>query len=208
MLYFPRTNSFSIVLIVTGHKFVSIIKEDDVVNVKAKGEEIRRRFPRIVMNLVMAVIFWIIGVFVPPTVSTVFILGLNRNAGFLVWIVAIVIMAIFLIRALSDALVLGDILTDVVVRRLGIKEESSPKRAARDLIYIIIIVLVVTAINPILTNVQEIEYLLTTAATYVALALIIILIYDMGRILYRITEQKAELLANRLAQMAEKKQKQ
>jgi cation transport ATPase len=156
------------------------------------------------MNLVMAVIFWMIDVFVPPTVSGVVIPGLNTNAGFLIWIVATLVMAIFLIRALSDALVLGDILTDVVVRRLGIKEERSPKRAARDFIYIIIIILVVTAINPILTNVQEIGGLLTTAGTYIALALIIILIYDIGRILYRITEQKAELLADRLTQMAEK----
>ena len=171
---------------------------------KAKGEEIRRRFPRIVMNLVMAVIFWIIGVFVPPTVSTVVIPGLNTNADLLTWIVATVIMAIFLIRALSDALVLGDILTDVVVRRLGIKGERSPKRAARDFIYIIIIILVVTALSPILANAEDIGYLLTTAATYVALALIIILIYDIGRIFYRIIEQKAELLADRLTQMAEK----
>jgi len=156
------------------------------------------------MNLVMAVIFWIIDVFVPPTVSGVVIPGLNTNAGLLTWIVATVIMAIFLIRALSDALVLGDILTDVVVRKLGIKEERSPKRAARDFIYIIIIILVVTALSPILATVADIGYLLTTAATYVALALIIILIYDMGRILYRIIEQKAELLADRLTRMAEK----
>lgn len=175
-----------------------------MVSVKVKGEEIRRRFPRIVMNLVMAVIFWIIDVSVPPTVSGVVIPGLNTNAGLLTWIVVTVIMAIFLIRALSDALVLGDILTDVVVRRLGIKEERSPKRAARDFIYIIIIILVVTALSPILANVTDIGHLLTTTATYVALALIIILIYDMGRILYRIIEQKAELLADRLTRMAEK----
>jgi hypothetical protein len=175
-----------------------------VVNVKVKSEEIRRRFPRIVMNLMMAVIFWIIDVFVPPTVSEVVIPGLNTNMGLLIWIVATVIMAIFLIRALSDALVLGDILTDVVVRRLGIKEERSPKRAARDFIYIIIIILVVTALSPILATVADIGHSLTTAVTYVALALIIILIYDMGRILYRIIEQKAELLADRLTRMAEK----
>jgi len=156
------------------------------------------------MNLVMAVIFWIIDVFVPPTVSTVVIPGLNTNAGLLAWIVITVVMAIFLIRALSDALVLGDILTDVVVRRLGIKEERSPKRAGRDLIYIIIIILVVTALSPILATVTNIGYLLTTTATYVALALIIILIYDIGRILYRLVQQKAELLADRLTQMAEK----
>jgi len=171
---------------------------------KAKGDEIRRRFPRIVMNLVMAVIFWIIDIFVPPTVSGIVVPGLNTNADLLIWIVTTVVMAIFLIRALSDALVLGDILTDIVVRRLGIKEERSPKRAARDLIYIIIIILVVTAVSPVLTCIEQIGYLLTTITTYIALGLIIILIYDIGRILYRIIEQKAELLADRLVQTAER----
>ncbi|MCK4482804.1 hypothetical protein KAU55_06220, partial [Candidatus Bathyarchaeota archaeon] len=102
----------------------------------------------------------------------------------------------------SDALVLGDILVDIVVRRLGIKEERSPKRAARDFVYIISIILVVTAVSPMLAIVNA--DLLNVAITYIALGLIILLIYDIGRILYKIVEQKAELLADRLAQMGEK----
>jgi len=173
---------------------------------KTKKEEIRRRFPRIVMNLLMAFIFWIISAFVPPTVEGVAVPGFDFNASLLIWIVTTVIMAIFLIRALSDALVLGDILTDVVVRRLGIKEEMSPKRAARDLIYIIIIILVVTAVSPILATIENIGGTLTIAATYIALGLIILLIYDMGRILYRIIESKAELLADRLTKTVDEKE--
>lgn len=169
---------------------------------KVKGEEIRRRFPRIIMNLVMVFIFWIISVVVPPTVSSITVPGINANLGFLVLIVTVVVMAIFLIRALSDALVLGDILVDIVVRRLGIKEERSPKRAARDFVYIIIIILVVTAVSPMLAIVNA--DLLNVAITYTALGLIILLIYDIGRILYKIIEQKAEFLADRLAQMGEK----
>lgn len=169
---------------------------------KAESEEIRRRFPRMIMNLVMVLIFWMIIVFIPPTVSDIIIPGINANLGFLVFIIIIVILSIFLIRVLSDALVLGDILTDGVVRRLGIKEERSPRRAARDFIYIIIIILVVTAVSPMLATVNG--DLPITVVTYVALGLIILLIYDIGRILYRIIEQKAERLADRLAQMVEK----
>jgi len=169
---------------------------------KAKSEEIRRRFPRIIMNLVMVFIFWIISVVVPPTVGSITVPGINANLGFLVLIVTVLIMAIFLIRALSDALVLGDILVDIVVRRLGIKEERSPKRAARDFVYIISIILVVTAVSPMLAIVNA--DLLNVAITYIALGLIILLIYDIGRILYKIIEQKAELLADRLAKMGEK----
>ena len=166
---------------------------------RSKREEIRRRFPRIIMNLLMTLIFWIISAFVPQTLTGIIIPGFDFNASLLVQIISTVVMAIFLIRALSDALVLGDIVTDIVVRKMGIKEEMSPKRAARDLIYIIIIVLVVTAVSPILSTIENIGGILSTAATYMALGLIIVLIYDMGRVLYRIVENKAELLADRLA---------
>lgn len=174
---------------------------------KNKREEIRRRFPRITMNLLMAFIFWIISTFVPPTVTSFVIPGFNFNLSLLIWIITTVVMAIFLIRALSDALVLGDILTDIFIRKLGIKEEMSPKRAARDLIYIIIIILVVTALSPILLTIENIGGTLTLAATYIALGLIIVLIYDMGRILYRIIESKAELLADRLARTVNETEK-
>jgi len=105
-------------------------------------EEIRRRIPRLIMSLVIALIFWTISIAVPQTVSGITLPGLDMDAGFLVWTVTMIITAIFLIRALSDTLVIGDIVTDIVIRRMGIKEERSPKRAARDLIYIIIIILI------------------------------------------------------------------
>lgn len=170
-----------------------------------KAEEIRRRFPRIIMNLVMTFIFWIIIAFVPQTVSSIVVPGINVSADFLIWIVGVVFIVIFLIRALADALVLVDILTDVFVRKLGMKKERSPSRAARDLVYIIVILLIVTAISPILATIKDVGNLLRTATTYIALGLIVVLIYDMGRILYKIIEQKAESVADRLAKMAEKR---
>jgi len=172
--------------------------------VNVKGEEIRRRFPRIVMNLIMAIIFWIISVFIPPTLRSLIIPGINTEASLLVWILTIVVMGIFLVRALSDALVLGDVLTDILVKRLGIKEERSPKRAAREFAYIIIIVLVVTALSPLFATIQDVGYYLSTATIYIGLGLTIIFIYDIGRIIYKIIEEKADSFADLLAQRAQK----
>ncbi|MBE0511684.1 hypothetical protein IBX38_01390 [Candidatus Bathyarchaeota archaeon] len=171
---------------------------------KSIGEEVRRRFPRLTMSLVMAIIFWIISAVVPPTISDLVIPGLNVNAGTLVGFIALLFTAIFLIRALSDALILSDIVTDIIVKRLGIREERSSRRAARDAIYIIIIILVATALYPVLGTLGNIGNTLTTVTTYVALAIILLLIYDIGRILYRMVEQKAESVADRLAKMAER----
>ena len=171
---------------------------------KSVGNEIRRRFPRLTMSLVMAIIFWIVSIIVPPTMGEIDIPGLDLKASFLVMIITTVIAALFLIRALSDALILGDIVTDIFVKRLGIKLEVSPKRAFRDFIYIIIVILVAAAISPILGEVGNFGSILRNVITYIALGIILILIYDIGRILYRIIEQRAESVADRLAKMAEK----
>jgi cation transport ATPase len=167
-------------------------------------EEVRRRFPRLTMSLVMAIIFWIISAVVPSTVSNITIPGISMDAGFLVWIVTILITSIFLIRALSDALVLGDIVTDIIIKRMGIKGERSPRRAARDFTYIIVIILIATALLPIIGALEEnIKQWVSLVTIYGALGIIIILIYDIGRILYKIIEQRAESLADRLSKIAE-----
>ncbi|MEJ2242239.1 MAG: hypothetical protein P8Y18_08865 [Candidatus Bathyarchaeota archaeon] len=172
---------------------------------KPISEEIRNRFPRLTMSLIMAFIFYLINTFVPNTMEGINLPGLNINAGTLIGTIALIFTAIFLIRALADALVLSDILTDIFVKRLGIKEERSPKRAARDLIFIIVIILVTTAIFPLINTLEPgIKDPLSMATTYIALGMILILIYDIGRILYRIVERKAESVADGLAKMTDK----
>ena len=168
-------------------------------------EEIRNRFPRLTMSLVMAIIFYLINVMVPSLMEDLILPGININAGMLVGAVALIFTAIFLIRALADGLVLSDIFTDIFVKRLGIKEERSPKRAARDTIYIIVIILITTAIYPVINTLEpNIKDTLLIVTTYVALGMILILIYDIGRILYRIVERKAESMADGIAKMTDK----
>jgi hypothetical protein len=158
------------------------------------------------MSLVLAVIFYLVNVVVPPLLGDILLPGLNINAGTLIGAIALIFTAIFLIRVLADALVLSDIFTDIFVKRLGIKEERSPRRAVRDTIYIIVIILVTTALLPIISTLDPgIKNPLTIVTTYVALGMILILIYDIGRILYRIVERKAESIADSLAKMAERR---
>lgn len=173
---------------------------------KPIGEEVRRRFPRLTMSLVMAIIFFLVNMIVPPLMGDLMLPGINVNADTLVGAIALIFTAIFLIRALADGLVLSDILTDIFVKRLGIKEERSPKRAARDAIYIIAILLVTTALYPLISTLEpNIRDPLTMGTTYVALAVILVLFYDIGRILYRIVERKAESVADSIAKMTDKR---
>ena len=171
-------------------------------------EEVRHRVPRLTMSLLIAIIFWIISIVVPSTIGGITIPGVETEASYIIWVITLGITAIFLIRALADALVLVDILTDIFVRRIGIKGERSPRRAARDFIYIIVIILIATAILPVRILLPEnIVPWFTAATIYSALVVIIILIYDIGRVIYRLMEQKAELLADHLSKIAEPDEK-
>jgi cation transport ATPase len=157
------------------------------------------------MSLVMAIIFYLVNIFVPPLMGDIMLPGVNIKADTLTGTIALIFTAIFLIRALADALVLSDIVTDIFVKQLGIKEERTPKRAARDFIYIIVIILVTTALQSLIATLEpDVKEPLTTATIYVALAMILILIYDIGRILYRIVERKAESMAESLAKRTDR----
>ena len=70
--------------------------------------------------------------------------------------------------------------------------------------YVVAIALVATALCTLLGTSGEIGNTLTTATMYVALGIILVLIYDMGRIVYRVIERRAESVADRLAKMAER----
>ncbi len=154
--------------------------------------------------MVIAFLFWLISLIAPPIVGEIIIPGVNVGAGQLIWITAMLVMIIFLIRAMADALVLADIVTDVIVRRLGIKEERSLKRAARDAIYIIIAILLAAAALPFLASVPRIGGLLATAVSIMALGFFILLMYDIGRILYRVLEERAETVAEWLVEAVER----
>ena len=164
------------------------------------------------MSLVITVIFLIISFVIQQTqhllpFSQIDVPGIGQNTATLIIFITVLIAIIFLVRALSDALFLGDILIDIVVNRLGIIEERSPKRAARELIYIIVIILIVTALSPILGTFVggDAGSWIQVLVTYVALGIIIVLIYDIGRTLYRVIELKVESFAEKLSNIVEEK---
>ena len=82
-------------------------------------EEVRCRVPRLTMSLLMAIIFFVIGYVVPraPGIDSILIPGIEGGASYLIGAITLGITVIFLILALYDALVLGDIVMDIIVRR-------------------------------------------------------------------------------------------
>lgn len=75
------------------------------------------------------------------------------------------------------------------------------------MIYIIVIILIVTALSPILGVFVggDVGSGIQILLTYLALGVIIVLIYDIGRTLYRVIELKVESFADKLSNIVEEK---
>lgn len=168
----------------------------------AVSEELRYRLPRLIANVAIALVFAGMSYIVLWTLSSV-----STEIVFLLQIGLLLAAGIFLVRTLFDALMIIDKATGIFMRRLGIKEGWSRQRIFKDTIYIVAILLVAAAIFPLLTNLSNFGPLLQEITTYAALGLIILFVYDIGRTFYRITEKKANSVANRISNPSNEEEK-
>ncbi len=170
--------------------------------------ELRDRLPRIVVNLITALLFWFISMVAPHFVVGMSVPGVNippyNDASWLVWATSTLMGLTFLIKALSDIIVLVDLGTEITLRRLGIEETRPLKRVARDIVYILLTILIAAAAMPFASSVPQFGSILSTIISLIALGIFLLLIYDIGRILYRVLEDKTRVFANWLASFAEK----
>jgi len=163
--------------------------------------EVRRRLPRILINVIVAFLFWIISQIGPLFVKGIIIPGINLPPPFntvssIIGLTATLVMILFLIRAVSDILFFTDVSTEIFLKTLGIKEKRPLKRAARDITYIILTLLLVTAASPILSSIPQVGGYLNAILSISALGIFLILIYDIGRVIHEVLSEKTRRMAD------------
>ncbi|RLG99828.1 hypothetical protein DRO38_07260 [Candidatus Bathyarchaeota archaeon] len=168
----------------------------------------RRRLPRIVINITVAFLFWIISQIGPIFVKGLVIPGINMPPPFdtvssILGLTATLIAMVFFVRAISDILFFVDLSAEIIVRSLGIKERRPLKRIARDLTYIILTLLLATAASPILSSIPQIGGYLTAIVSLVALGFFLILIYDIGKVIHEVLHEKTRRIADWISGLLE-----
>lgn len=158
------------------------------------SEEIRFTLPKLIANAVIALFFWVMSY-----ISLITLNSINPEIAFLSEIGLLLGAGIFLLRTLLDALPVITNVTGLFLRRLGIKKGWSWQRISKDSIYLVVIILVAAAIFPLFSNLLNFGALLQEITTYAALGLILLFVYDIGRTFYKITEKKANSVANRFS---------
>ena len=165
----------------------------------AASRELKQKFPKLIANIVIAAIFT-----ASSQLAGWILKGINADIVFLLRIGLLLGAGIFLVRTLFDALTVTDKATKLLLKRVGIKKEQSKQRIFKDIICIVATLLVVAALGPILNGTSSINPTLNEIMTYAAMALILLFVYDIARTLYRITENKANGLANRISSSKER----
>ncbi len=160
----------------------------------AVSEEIKYRLPKLVANISIALVFFAVSYVVLWTLS-----GISKDTVFLLQIGSLLVAGIFVIRTMFDVLVIVDKATGSFLRRLGIKEDWSRQRVFKDTIFIVAILLIAAAIFPVFSSLPTYGTMLQEITTYTAMVLIILFVYDIGRTFYRITEKKANSVADRIS---------
>lgn len=165
-------------------------------------QEIRYTLPKLLANVALALMFWTMS-----HIALVTLNGVSAELAFLLQVGLLLAAGLFLIRTLFNALTIADKVTGLFLRRLGIKEGWSRQRVLKDTIYIVAILLVAAAIIPLFRNLSNFGPLLQEITTYAALGLIILFVYDIARTFYRITEEKANSIANRISNSSNDEEK-
>jgi hypothetical protein len=90
------------------------------------------------------------------------------------------------------------------LKRLGIKEKWSRERILKDLVFIVAILLVAAGLYPIIIISSNYEQVLQQIITYSTLGFVLLFVFDIGRVFYKITENKANSVVNRFSNIINK----
>lgn len=161
-------------------------------------EEFKDKLPSLLANTALALVFGALGFF-----SSLLLDTMTEGLGYLSWLIFVLVAGVFLIRAMSTVLVIADKAIGLFITHLGIKEPSSRDRVAKDLVVIIVIILALAAIIPILKISINIGTEPVAAITIIAVGVIFVFIYDIGRTSWRILQAKANTVTDRFVNDSE-----
>lgn len=175
-------------------------------------DELRERLPRLAANLMLVVGLYIVTFLVSPlfTFFDPSLPTVNISISELIRLVLYMVIALFGVRIVVDLTRILDVGSSLLIPRLpGMKgeAEASIRRAFKDAVYIIIVILVVWPVLPILSTafsgVPLFGGYISSAASFIVLGVILFFLYDISRTIHTIMSTRAiditELIVSRIA---------
>jgi len=180
--------------------------------VKPLSHEIRDRLPRLILDFVALILALFVAYVVIPIASaisfTVPVIGLS--VGLAVAVIFLVILAVLAVRILRDAAVMVHHGSHMLARAVpGLEEHHQHliRKVARDFFSAVVILILFYLLTPFIVLMPGIGASLAAAIPLVLAAVVVILLYDAGRLLYEEIAKSVQKVTDKIASRVEEVEK-
>lgn len=174
------------------------------------SSEVRLRVPRIIFNLIKATIMlFVIEYVLPLFISPKIIIPLiSIEINLLLRGISLIIIIYYGYSILRDLMILSEKSISLIVKWFGIvEEETSLKRAAKDIIWIIAVLLSSAAILPLISGLPNIPSLFNILAGIFFFLLVFVFIYDFVKTIYGFSRKRIDKITIMISSKVEKMEK-
>lgn len=157
----------------------------------------------------MLAIILTVGYFILPLMQSfgIFIPVMNLPLITAASIMLLAIVGVLLYSIFGDIIAILDPrskLTKVLLKGLASDHVTLAKRAAYDLLIMVVLLIIAVALIPILNSIPGIGTYLATALPFLVLAIVVFVFWDLGKIFLREIERLVDFIAEKIEE-AEKK---
>jgi hypothetical protein len=198
--------------VLTAEENELFLGEDVMTEVKPLSHEIRDRLPRMVLDFVALIITLFVAYIVIPIASAISfnvpVIGLS--VGLAVAVIFLVILAILAVRILRDAAVMihhGSHMLAKAVPGLEEHQENLIRKVARDFLSAVVILILFYLLTPFIVLLPGVGASLAAAIPLILAAVVVILLYDAGRLLYDEIAKSVHKVTDKIASMVEESEK-
>lgn len=179
---------------------------------KPLSDEIRSRLPRLVLDFLAIIVILFVAYIVLPIASVISfnlpVVGLS--VGLAVAVIFLVILAILVVRILRDAAVMVHHGSHLLARAVpGLEEhhQNLIRKVARDFLSVVVILILFYLLTPFIVLIPGVGASLAAAIPLILAAVVVILLYDAGRLLYEEVAKYVHKVADKIASIVEESEK-
>jgi len=176
---------------------------------KMAANELRLRLTRIFSKILVLILVLFFGYILMPFLQQVsfMIPFLNLPLVTVGSVTVLAVIGILLYRILSDIVALFNPVSKalkIVLRGFAKERVTLAKRITYDLLFMIALLIILALILPPLSGLPGIGIYVAMALPLLALAIVVLIFWDLGKVIYSEIEKLADLIADKLEELEDK----
>ena len=171
--------------------------------------ELRLRLTRIFSKVIVFILVLFFGYIMMPYLQQIsfMIPFLNLPLVTVGSVMVLAVIGILLYRILSDIVALLEPVSrafKIILKEFATDRVTIAKRVTYDLLFLIVVLITFAVILPPLSSLPGIGIYVATAVPLLALAIVVLIFWDLGKVIYSEVERLADFIADKLEEFEER----